>query len=339
MMTDPGGPIARDIITDLTETGRSLKGADVSERDGQDLRGVDSLAARLRMIQADLGHESAEIRRGHLCDEIERALASVLPDERASFLRSLSDHFPSWDAALTVSHEREAAGLGQAAVSESELRDPAFLVERLEDIADALTPEQRSAVAARLEAVGLSSGGSFSDGHWPQEPRKKLDAALRATGSDSIDAARLLELSAMLIDLVVRLDQIAWSTWKAMAPRSEFKRKGTTQETMRRFISGDQDVARGQVAEELERLRSLAGALISTIGKVGFISYRQVAKLAPGEIEVLAKPEKKALESLEVACWRKYRQLAGNLDQALVEAEVLGSMSDTVEALIRGLSR
>ncbi len=311
----------------------------MSESGGQDLQGVEALAARLRMIQADLGHESSEVRREHLCDEVERAIERVMPGERAAFLRALSAHFPSWDSALTVSHEREASGLGHSAIGEAELRDPAFLVERLEDIAEALTPEQRVAVAARLEAVGLVGSGGGGPGNWPAEPKKKLDAALRADGSGSLDTARLLELTAMLSDLVVRLDQIAWSTWKTMAPRSEFKRRGTTQETMRRFVSGDQDVARGQVAEELERLRSLAGALISTVAKVGFLSYRQVAKLAPGEIEVLAKPEKKALESLEVACWRKYRQLAGNLDQALVEAEVLGAMSDTVEALIRGLSR
>lgn len=311
----------------------------MSDSAGQGQQGVEELAARLRMIQADLGHESSDVRREHLCDEIERALERVMPTERAAMLRALSSHFPSWDAALTVGHEREAAGLGQSGVGEAELRDPAFLVERLEDIAEALTPEQRVAVAARLEAVGLVAGGGGGPGNWPSEPKKKLDAALRADGSEQLDTARLLEMAAMLTDLVVRLDQIAWSTWKTMAPRSEFKRRGTTQETMRRFVNGDQDVARGQVAEELERLRSLAGALISTIGKVGFLSYRQVAKLAPGEIEVLAKPEKKALESLEVACWRKYRQLAGNLDQALVESEVLGAMSDTVEALIRGLSR
>lgn len=311
----------------------------VSDLQGQGQDGVEVLAARLRLVQADLATESPEVRREHLCDEIERALEQVMPQERGQFLRALAQRFPSWDSALVVGGERPQAALGQSSVDESDLRDPAFLVERLEDIAAALTPEQRAAVAARLAAVGLVAEGSGGPGNWPIEPLKRLESALKSDGSALPEAGRLLELAAMLSELVIRLDQVAWSTWKTMSPRSEFKRRGTTQETMRRFVLGDQDVPRGQVAEELERLRSLTGALISTVGKVGYVAYRQVAKHSPQEIEVLARPEKKALESLEVACWKKYRQLAGNLDQALVEAEVLQSMSDVVESLIRGLSR
>lgn len=321
----------------------------VPDSPAPDMKEIESLAARLRMLYADSAHQSADERRQDLLAEIEHALGNGGDDGRAAMTRALLESLPGWEASLAVGAPSDGAS---PTSRDAELRDPAFLVERLEEIAGALTDAQRDAIAARLAGVGIgaaapnnasttshANASSASSGTLPADAVARLSALLRAEGTAAPDTERLLELACAMTDLVTKLDQLAWSTWRAMSPRSEFKRRTSTQEAMRRYLAGDPAVSREHVAEEIDRLRRLAGALISTVAKVGFVAYRQVAKNAPHEIEVLAKPEKKAFESLEVACWKKYRQLAGNLDQALVEAEMLSAMSDSVEALVRGISR
>ena len=320
----------------------------MAESPASDNREAQALAARLRMLFADSVGQHREARGADLLAEIEHAVAEAPAHDRAGLIRDVLASLPGWEAALAVGGE----AAGDPTTRDAELRDPGFLVERLEEIADGLSDAQREAIALRLGAAGLvpSAGSATSpaaDGNRAaqevvpvsDQQADRLSSILRAEGRVEIDPERLLELCLAMADLVTKLDQLAWSTWRAMSPRSDFKRRMSAQEAMRRYLSGDPAVPREQVADEIERLRRLAGALISTVAKVGFVAYRQVAKNAPSEIEVLAKPEKKAFESLEVACWRKYRQLAGNLDQALVEAEVLSSLSDSIEALVRGVSR
>ena len=52
-------------------------------------------ANRLRLIQVDFADESEQTRTTYLCEEIERALKSVLPDERNEFLERLLEKFPA----------------------------------------------------------------------------------------------------------------------------------------------------------------------------------------------------------------------------------------------------
>ena len=56
---------------------------------------VAATANRLRLIQIDFADESPEVRRGYLSEEIERALAEVLPEERQTFLQELMNRFQS----------------------------------------------------------------------------------------------------------------------------------------------------------------------------------------------------------------------------------------------------
>ena len=48
-------------------------------------------ANRLRLIQVDFADENEQTRRDYLCEEIERALKTVLPDERSEFLQRLQE--------------------------------------------------------------------------------------------------------------------------------------------------------------------------------------------------------------------------------------------------------
>ena len=49
---------------------------------------------RLHLIQVDFADESEQTRMDYLCEEIERALKTVLPEERNEFLQRLQERFP-----------------------------------------------------------------------------------------------------------------------------------------------------------------------------------------------------------------------------------------------------
>ena len=83
----------------------------------------------------------------------------------------------------------------------------------------------------------------------------------------------------------------------------------------------------------------MTAALVSSIGKVGSTAFTQMGQISPLNIENMAKNEKKWNESIELAAWRKYRELAGKLDQATVEAEMMRAVARTVEDIIRPRSR
>src|ERR1700753_1184433 len=93
---------------------------------------VSVLANRLRLVQIDYADRGDEVRRGHLTDEIEHALAAIAPDERVAFLRELDARFPVWDPEADVEEtiEVEAAPPAQPVAptfDESKLNDTNFL--------------------------------------------------------------------------------------------------------------------------------------------------------------------------------------------------------------------
>ena len=68
----------------------------VSATDNEKLRAhIAATANRLRMIQVDFADDSDQSRHEYLCEEIEHALKTVLPDERAEFLEGLKTKFPT----------------------------------------------------------------------------------------------------------------------------------------------------------------------------------------------------------------------------------------------------
>jgi hypothetical protein len=151
---------------------------------------------------------------------------------------------------------------------------------------------------------------------------------------------RTLELAAELADFGSRLDQLAWNTWRTINPRSRVRRPGELLKTMARFVQGDQDVGRGQVKQDIEALRRLIAALISSVNQAGRqFAQKHVEKYAPTEIEASARPGKKMLEAIEVACWRKYIELAGQMDAASIEGELLLAIASYAEPLIIGTGR
>jgi len=274
------------------------------------------------MVQVDFADQDSDVRKEYLGEELERALSSVPPEQRQEFLKALMEEFPSWDAKVEVQLRKEDT-TDRTTTDQKELQDPNFLVARLIDCSAELGDGERKVLAERLKEAGLAT---VAQGAWPAEAEAQLRQTLRLT-EPTIDPVRALELVGMLSDFALRLDQLCWTSWRHISPKSNIRRDKKLQDTLKRNIVGDQDVPRGQVAADLERLRQLIASLVSAVGQAGRqFAGRHVARFSPHEIEALASLEGGGfLVSKDTKCWRKYT--------------VMETIANYAENLMKGLGR
>lgn len=309
----------------------------MSEMTDDKLKRVTALANRLRLVQTDFGDENAEIRRKFLSDEIERALSAVVPGERQAFLGELMERFPTWDPmGELMPAEGETADL--SAVEDRALEDPVVLTARLVELAPTLSAEEKQAVIEQLRQAGLAPKGQNG---WPKKAAESLASELQLSGQESVDRDRLMELVALLVRLAQSLEQLAWETWKRMAPRSTIRRPARLQGTMRRFIRGDADLTSAQIADDVNQLRRLLAALISAVAQAGRrVGAAQFKALSPSEIRLLVKTESggglKSLiqKSPDAKCWEKYVELAGQITEESIEREIIEAIVSSAEGLM-----
>lgn len=296
---------------------------------------VAATANRLRLVQIDFADESPEVRREQLCEEIERAMAPLVPEQRAAFLEQLAERFPSWDSNVVVA-PAPAAAPAQSQMDQRELKDPSFLVSRLVELAPSMTDEQKMALGEKLRSAGFVTEGI---GGWPSAAADALASELSSGEKIRLDPVRTLELLAVLVAVTKSLDQIAWNTWKTMAPRSSIRRGTELSREMVRFVAGDPDYSRTQVKQDVERLRQLIAALIGAVGKAGGqFAQKHIMRFSPHEIE--SQVGKAGIfGGADAKCWQRYKELFGVTDAASIENELLASIVNWAEPLIKGLGR
>lgn len=294
-------------------------------------------ANRMRLVQADFADQGGDARREYLNEELERAMAGVVPEERQAFLQELMEEFPSWDSRVEVQLRKEET-TERTLTDQRELQDPNFLVARLISMAPKLSEQERKVLVQRLREAGLAT---LSQASWTEESAESLRKNVRMAPTDAIDPTRSIELLAMLTELAAKLDQLVWSSWKRIAPKSTIRRGTNLQPMLQSFLTGSEDTPRGQVAADLEKLRQLIASLVSAVGQAGRqFAGRHLAKFAPIEIEALASMEGGGfLVSKEVKCWRKYVELAGTLNEAAIENEIMETIANYAESLMKGLGR
>ncbi|USN99051.1 MAG: hypothetical protein H6810_13025 [Phycisphaeraceae bacterium] len=302
---------------------------------GETWRSLAELTAnRLRLIQADLADEPAESRRAHLNDEVKAALEKVPLAERNDFLDAVEERFPAWEGGRVVSGA--GGGTMLSPTDMAEFNDPGFLIRQLVKVAASMSEEQRREAAERLAAAGIAPAGA---GEIPAESLARAKAAMQIPADGNADGGRMLEAGALLAEQVILLDTLVWKIWRQIAPDSSHRGRGSVGPTLASYVQGGGETGRGQVAEELERFRQLTAAVLSSVGKVGGTVYTMMARMSPHNIESISKTEKKWNESVEIAAWKKYKELAGKLDQATVESEVMRAVSQTVEEIVRPRGR
>lgn len=296
---------------------------------------VAATANRLRLVQIDFADETPEVRRDQLCEEVERAMASLIPEQRQAFLDQLAERFPSWDSNVVVA-PAPAEAPARSQMDQRELKDPSFLMARLLELAPSMTGEQKLAMGSKLRAAGFVAEDA---GGWPAAAAEALANELSPGEKIQLDPVRTLELLAVLAPIAKSLDQLAWNTWKTMAPRSAIRRGVELNREMARFAAGDPDYSRTQVKQDVERLRQLIAALISAVGKAGGqFAQKHMTRFSPDEIET-SVGKAGIFGGADAKCWQRYKELFGTMDAVSIENELLASIVNWAEPLIKGLAR
>jgi len=278
---------------------------------------VDSAAGRLRLAQADLAEKKAETRRAYFDEIIEKELAGLTAEERGPFLDALADQFPV--------PNREAAET-----------PPAPAANDLAEQIRSRSPEQQQEI---LRLLGREPAAEQAG--MPPELERSARDLMKRLGLKQIELPRMGELLDSMASFAGALEQIAWSTWRTLAPDSPLKRTAELAGTMKSFLSGDENVSLATVRQALDTLRKLLAALTASLGHVTHhLAYEHFARIAPAEIENLVGVEGgRFLTSRDVKCWRKYVELSGAFDEARLEQDIQGRMARYVESLMKVAGR
>lgn len=307
------------------------------DREGLQNR-VCETARRLRLIQVDFADDSEQTRRQYLREEIERALKTVLPEQRKVFLEQLMERFPAGHLDIVLAGEHpQVQGSPETAVKE--LKDPELIVSRLLEMAAGLSADQKEAVAKRLQAAGFGlppAAASYSE-----KLAQDLKAKLQLGDGLSVRADRLAEVTVLLVDFVFKLEPLVWNTWRALSPRSSIRPPAGLKKTLGQFVGGDAAGPDQKFEPELRMLQRLVAAIVTAVGRVGKqFAKGHLARFSPSEISALVQMEHRSVfVSQEVQCWRKYVELAETLTEDSIEIELRKAIADYAESLIKGLDR
>ena len=207
---------------------------------------ASGLASRLRLILASCAEDPSSVRQGYLLEEIERALKQVSPTRRKAYLDSLAERFPSWDGVRSTAQSQVKTGAAPLT--------PEELVSRLVQLAPTLSPEARTAFANQLHAAGLSlkeSANAFLE--LPPELQKKLGL----TQGKQLQLERAVKMLAVMADLGLALDQVAWAIWKQIGVKSAIRKESDISKLAGPYLSGDAEVSTTQLTQSVEKTRRL----------------------------------------------------------------------------------
>lgn len=304
-----------------------------------ELKWAAQTAAQLRFLQADCTDVEPSEREHYLHDEIRRALKDVVRDRQPHYLEALATQFPTGEGAAAPGGERPAAH-GHHAPSAAELT-PEELLAQMVKIAPLLPPRKLKEFGLQLQQAGYLElqTTTLADAP-PEELLKRFPMDPLA----QVDLQRVYRLLTALADFVLSLDQLGWNLWKAMSPRSQIRRDQTFGGDLRKagglYLSGDTEVSIGQIAQIIDRLRQLIAGIMGAIGPAGrSFSQRHLARFGPDAIKDLAAAEGGGMfAGADVKNWRKYVQLAKDLNEDAIESEMVECVARYAEGLMRGTS-
>ncbi len=290
-------------------------------------------AAQLRFVQADGAEIAPAERERDLKDTVRRALQDVVREKHGRHLEALSAQFPTGEGGGGASRPT-----GSESPSPAELT-PEELLAQMVRIAPLLPRRKLQEFGLELQRAGYLELQTTTLADTPPEELLKrfpMDPLAQ------IDLQRLYRLLGVLADFVLSLDQLGWNLWKRMAPRSLVRRDATFDGDLRkagaRYLSGDTEVSIGQLGQIVDRLRQLVAGTMGSIGPAArSFSQRQLARLGPDAIRDLVSMEGGGMfTSVEQKSWRKYVQLAKDLNEDAIEAEMVECVVRYAEGLMRG---
>ena len=291
---------------------------------------ASGLASRLKMLQANFADDTPATRQTYLSEEIDRALKGIVPAKRKLYLQALGERFPAWQGAQAA----PVAPPPQAAAPEA----PSELLARFLQVAASLSPDARAEFIQKLKEAGLApreAGPATLD--LTAEEKKKLGLAAEA----QLQVERAIKLLVAESEMVLALDQLAWTLWKQLAPKSVHRKDAEMVKLSGQYLAGDVEVSRQQLVQALEKTRRLIAGLMGAVGRAGdMYAKKTVARLSPEGIEDLARIERKWSESLEVAAWRVYVRLAKeHLSEPAIANGIQEAMAKVAGDLMTGPGR
>ncbi|MCE7973167.1 MAG: hypothetical protein DYG92_02405 [Leptolyngbya sp. PLA1] len=304
-----------------------------------------TLANRLRVLYAELSDQTGDMRGEQLRDEVQRALSSLQPAAREPFLQELVRQFPLWSAndrdQVPVA-TRAAPAPAQVA---TEPKDPKSLAEKLIEVTKGLGEAEKQQIAARLSVAGLlARPTAAAAAPAPAGPSGTVSASgaadlrkqLGMPADAPIDAARAVELAAVLAEFVLKLEPYACMFWKDIAPDAKNQVYQTLNRDLGKFMAGDEKVNREAVAKGVFNLRSLVSLLLKGVSDAGKqFSRDHISRFSVDEISKAAGPGT-LMTSKDVLCWKQYvRQMEG-VDAASLEKRLKSVIAKDVDA---GLSQ
>lgn len=296
---------------------------------------ADGVATRLRQLRVDSGGEDPHVRKQRIAAEVEQALKAIPANKKKAYLDALGERLPESKAAmLAVS----------AALTPYEAPDsPEALAIKLAAAAGGLSEATRQEIAERLKKAGfvLAEQRPQASPAKAAELSQETAAKLFLESGRSLDVERAHKLLAALIEWMTLLEQPAWKLWKDVNPNAKLKRDGIPNGDLKamigKYLAGDADVSTEQIIAVLQKSRRLVASLMIALGMAG----RQYAsshhyRFSPLALEDIARAEKKWSESLEAACWRKYRELAADVSEAAIEKELKDAIAKSAEEVMAG---
>lgn len=294
---------------------------------------VAALVDRLHFVRADYADADAKSGRDALEETVEQELGSVDPAAREVFLKALAHSLilPEGKAPLSASDQVSRRP------HPPEQHSADFLVSQLVDLARNITDAERQVISDRLAAAGFASAG---ENGLPAAPAQQLQTFLGHGSKDRLDPARTLELTRLAAEFVNSIDRSVSASWRAVAPNSRIRHTAQSRALMARFAAGDPEITKAQVQQELDRLRTLAGGLLSAVERAGEqFAQRHTERFSPLEIEAMARLIPGTFLAMEAKCWRKYKELAEHQDKAAIEQDIRSVIAEYTERLIEGLGR
>ncbi len=184
-------------------------------------------------------------------------------------------------------------------------------------------------------AAGDGGDGAFD----PGEVRQRFGMGT----TDTLAPQRLGRLSIQQMEFLSKLDQLAWNTWRTLAPRSAVKRDnalGDLRLQTRRYLKGEAEPTDLQIAQQIERTRQLIAMLLGSMSQIsrGY-AKRYQTRFSPEAIQDLVKMEGAGSWGFEAKCWRKYLELAGEINEVTIQNEMQEVVVKYVEDLMRGTAR
>ncbi|MEM7754210.1 MAG: hypothetical protein AAF297_01085 [Planctomycetota bacterium] len=286
---------------------------------------ASELANRVRLAEAEGGSSGAA--SADLGALVMESISGLSSGDANAVLRLAESQVPGWSAgrALTGADGRVTV------VAHSELRDAGFLSAELALVSAGLSDGERRAIGDRLAACGVVGQGSGEAG---VEAMARAKRSLGLADGAEVSTDRVLEALSVVMEAMRSVDTLAWRTWRSMSQQSSIRKRGDLHVLLGRYVSGSGSESFESVSEDVSRLRQLLASLVASLGQAGDVAYRRVNTLNPMHIESLAGTEKGLAQSPEAACWRKYREMASQLDEATVQSETVKSLAAFAEGLM-----